>query len=596
MAYTYAPKKRAQQPRPAPAPEAAGPSLDALKQGLAAPTREQLGRQVDLPGAIRAKMEASFGADLSAVKLYESQTVADAGAQAVAQGSRVAFAPGVLDLTSQSGQALLGHELSHVVSQARGEVSGGGLVRDQALEARADREGTLAAAGAQICAGPVTAPLSSSAAAPAAAPMQAKKGKDKAYANQLQNMARWSSRAHTAQTSEEEQRDLDANLTAMLEQGGVGKFAQEYTKQRIEAARRLMAARQKSIAQFGPERGELEAKYSKESDEFNDYQELQKRLSFLCDEYGMPSTKGDAAYTATTRADQMLAQSPKKSDQKNHQLLQDATQFLTLDMSPVREEYPSGPLGFDERKKELELESAVRRISGYNAHVPVKLQLPGETPPGAKNFASSQNFALDQMVRNATPQQLQDPKLQEMVLGSFNGAMSSRLAQYNSSTRENAAANLFRPNQAVGELRTYNSVLSRLAAPHMGPIQALAGQEGAAEEGMELASAMVESDPSLQRMLAGAKGAFQGSTLFADDESQSELLMNNFMLRAIAPQVATPAGTQATAAHLKLSKDLQLAANRNMADTLAASGAQPQPKAKGFLGMARRLWERRRQS
>ena len=97
---------------------APGPSLAQL-QGGALPTPEQIGRKVDLPGGIRAKMEAAFGADLSGVELYESQTVADAGAQAMTMGTKIGFAPGQIDFTSSSGQALLGHELSHVVIQAR---------------------------------------------------------------------------------------------------------------------------------------------------------------------------------------------------------------------------------------------------------------------------------------------------------------------------------------------------------------------------------------------------------------------------------------------------------------------------------------------
>ena len=44
-----------------------------------------------------------------------------AEAEAVAQGSNIAFAPGKLDFTSAHGQALLGHEISHAASQARGE-------------------------------------------------------------------------------------------------------------------------------------------------------------------------------------------------------------------------------------------------------------------------------------------------------------------------------------------------------------------------------------------------------------------------------------------------------------------------------------------
>ncbi len=121
--------------------------MDALRAGTAQPTADMLGHKVDLPGQMQAKMESAFGADLSGVQLYESQAVADAGAEAITQGNRIAFAPGQLDFTSMQGQALFGHELSHVVSQARGEVSGGGFLDDHALEARADREGFLAAQG-----------------------------------------------------------------------------------------------------------------------------------------------------------------------------------------------------------------------------------------------------------------------------------------------------------------------------------------------------------------------------------------------------------------------------------------------------------------
>ncbi len=158
-------------------PERAGkaaeqPSLDELRAGSSAPSAEQMGHRVDLPDAMREKMESAFGADLSAVKLYESEAVRDAGIEAVTQGSNIAFAPGMLDFTSFSGQALLGHEISHVVSQARGEVTGSGLLNDHALEARADREGAMAAAGQQISV-PAEA-MSAVSAAPASGPMQCK--------------------------------------------------------------------------------------------------------------------------------------------------------------------------------------------------------------------------------------------------------------------------------------------------------------------------------------------------------------------------------------------------------------------------------------
>ena len=141
----------------------------------------EMGHQVDMPVVMREKMEGAFGMDLSGVKLYENRAVGEAGAEAVAQGSKIAFAPGKLDFSSTRGQALLGHEISHVASQARGEVKGSGLVNDSALEARADREGMMAAHGKSVSGnyGGATAALSNASAASAAGPMQAKSGKKK---------------------------------------------------------------------------------------------------------------------------------------------------------------------------------------------------------------------------------------------------------------------------------------------------------------------------------------------------------------------------------------------------------------------------------
>ena len=144
MSQTYVQRRRAAEPA-APA-EKAEAAPRAFPAGPVSPA--QPGKPLVLSEAIRAKMENAFGADLSAVRLYENPAVAEAGARAVAQGSRIAFAPGSADFHTRTGQALLGHELSHVLSQARGEVSGRGLLVDRSLEARADREGELAAAGA----------------------------------------------------------------------------------------------------------------------------------------------------------------------------------------------------------------------------------------------------------------------------------------------------------------------------------------------------------------------------------------------------------------------------------------------------------------
>ncbi len=175
MSQIYKERRRADTAPPAQTYETnvPGPSMQELAAG-ARPSDAQMGHRVDLPEAIREKMESSFGADFSNVKLYESQTVADAGAQAMTQGSSIAFAPGQLDLTSTAGQAVLGHELSHVVSQARGESAGQGFLSDSHLEAQADRQGMMAAQGENVYSGSVS-PIGTSSAAGAAGPMQAKK-------------------------------------------------------------------------------------------------------------------------------------------------------------------------------------------------------------------------------------------------------------------------------------------------------------------------------------------------------------------------------------------------------------------------------------
>ncbi len=173
MSYTYADHKRAEEPAAKKENDAPQLSTAAARFGAGAVPPSVPTRRIDLPEAMRTKMENAFGADLSAVRLYESRAVADAGASAVTRGSNIAFAPGMLDFTSRSGQTLLGHELSHVVSQARGEVTGSGFLNDSALEARADREGAMAAAGEQIAM--PTAAMSDVSAAAAAGPMQADK-------------------------------------------------------------------------------------------------------------------------------------------------------------------------------------------------------------------------------------------------------------------------------------------------------------------------------------------------------------------------------------------------------------------------------------
>ena len=185
MSYTYAQRKRHQgQQNKAPEQTSApGPEFHALMTGASKPTAAQKGRSIELDAAMKAKMEHAFG-DLSAVKLYESRAVGEAGAEAIAQGNEIAFAPGMADFSTRTGQERLGHELSHVMSQRSGRVRGQGFLASASLEARADREGAMAAAGEQVYSGPVTSALSAASPSPAAAgPMQAKRMSEADYRN-----------------------------------------------------------------------------------------------------------------------------------------------------------------------------------------------------------------------------------------------------------------------------------------------------------------------------------------------------------------------------------------------------------------------------
>ena len=199
----------------APDKKFAEPSIMALRTGAVSPQPSQLGRPVSLEAAIRAKMESAFGMDLSALRIYASQTVEDAGAEAVAQGNRIAFAPGETDFHSRRGQMLLGHEISHVVSQARDGVSGRGLLENPSLEAQADREGKMAADGETVYSGPALGTLSSAAPSAAlSAPMQAKS--NKAEEKQASKMARLAEKAEHNDMTDRQRRQYESMLNKSM--------------------------------------------------------------------------------------------------------------------------------------------------------------------------------------------------------------------------------------------------------------------------------------------------------------------------------------------------------------------------------------------
>jgi hypothetical protein len=92
-------------------------------------------------------MERAFAADFSEVRVHVGPQAAAIGALAFTAGTDIFFAQGRYQPQTTEGLRLLGHELAHVVQQKQGRVRnplghGTAIVRDQVLEAEADRMGT----------------------------------------------------------------------------------------------------------------------------------------------------------------------------------------------------------------------------------------------------------------------------------------------------------------------------------------------------------------------------------------------------------------------------------------------------------------------
>lgn len=105
-----------------------------------------------IPDSVKQRMESSFDADFSSVRVHPDSSQAPAvGALAFTQGTDIHFAPGQFKPDTSAGQQLLGHELAHVIQQAEGRVQptteiGGMPVNDnEGLEHEADVLGAQAA-------------------------------------------------------------------------------------------------------------------------------------------------------------------------------------------------------------------------------------------------------------------------------------------------------------------------------------------------------------------------------------------------------------------------------------------------------------------
>ena len=155
-------------------------------------TSDMMGHSQNLAPSIAAKMSRAFGMDLTGMQVYRSDAMKGTGMRGVAQGNKVILSSDI-DLNTTEGQAVLGHEISHIRAQSMGIGTGhSGLYENAALEHQADAEGLLAAQGRSIYQDNMSmgmgmsyglgmqgveglTPLSGGMGATAAAPMQANK-------------------------------------------------------------------------------------------------------------------------------------------------------------------------------------------------------------------------------------------------------------------------------------------------------------------------------------------------------------------------------------------------------------------------------------
>ena len=87
-----------------------------------APSASKVGKTngAPLPAPLKHEFEASFGSDLSQVRVHESHAPTHLGAKSFTHGTDIFFAPGEYQPHTEAGRDLLSHELTHVMQQRSG--------------------------------------------------------------------------------------------------------------------------------------------------------------------------------------------------------------------------------------------------------------------------------------------------------------------------------------------------------------------------------------------------------------------------------------------------------------------------------------------
>jgi hypothetical protein len=114
--------------------------------------RAELGDGQSLPGSVRARMESAFGTSFDRVRLHDDANAAQLSdrlnARAFTIGEHVAFGSGEFRPGTIAGDALIAHELAHVVQQGHGAPARGPLYKSGHTDSALEQDADTAAAGA----------------------------------------------------------------------------------------------------------------------------------------------------------------------------------------------------------------------------------------------------------------------------------------------------------------------------------------------------------------------------------------------------------------------------------------------------------------
>jgi|GEM_PF-2089789 len=116
--------------------------------------RTELGSGQPLEGGIKQRMQSAFGADFSGVRVHSDFAAQEASdrldARAFTIGSDIAFGPGEYQPGTPVGDALIAHELAHVVQQQSSDVPGAPMTKSDAQSSALEEEADISAVGAVV--------------------------------------------------------------------------------------------------------------------------------------------------------------------------------------------------------------------------------------------------------------------------------------------------------------------------------------------------------------------------------------------------------------------------------------------------------------